>query len=86
MTAKHAFDVGTIVSAAAAAGLWFWSARVNSGNRFEGIRGSNSMKEEADKLNKLGAAYNRQSALNALAATAAGISAACQSVAVYLGW
>ncbi len=44
------------------------------------------MKEEAEKLNALGAAYNRQSTFNALAASAAGVSALCQTVVVYLDW
>ena len=44
------------------------------------------MKEEAEKLNTLGAAYNRQSTFNALAAGAAGISALCKSLVVYLDW
>ncbi|RXH21183.1 hypothetical protein [Bradyrhizobium zhanjiangense] len=41
------------------------------------------MKEEAEKLNALGAAYNHQSTFNALAASAAGVSALCQTVVVY---
>lgn len=86
LTAKHAFNLGTAIFAILAAGLWFLSAKVNSGNRFEGVKGPIGMKEEAEKLNALGAAYNRQSTFNALAASAAGISALCQSVVVYMDW
>jgi hypothetical protein len=86
LTAKQAFNLGTAIFAILAAGLWFLSAKVNSGNKFKGVNGPIGMREEAEKLNNLGAAYNRQSTFNALAATAAGISALCQSAVVYLDW
>lgn len=86
LTAKHFFNLATALFGILAAGLWFLSAKVNSGNKFEGIKGAIGMKEEAEKLNALGAAYNRQSTFNALAASAAGISALCQTAAVYLDW
>ncbi|OPY98924.1 hypothetical protein A5906_30675 [Bradyrhizobium sacchari] len=86
LTAKHFFNLATAAFAIVAAGLWFLSAKVNSGNKFAGVKGPIGMREEAEKLNALGAAYNLQSTFNALAASAAGASALCQAAVVFLDW